>query len=103
MTRIPMTIDYFINGLEDGLLDLAMVLKSGTAKKGPELFQTDNETRIQQAHSGLDKSLIESNESLATLTKYDVHNTFETDNTRNKYHQFEAFIQRASKVFRKIL
>ena len=55
--------------------------------------------------------MIESSESLATLTKYDVHNTFEADHIRSKvslnfwlkfskffkYHQFESFVQRVSK------
>ena len=32
-----------------------------------------------------------------------MHNTFETENMRAKYHQFEAFIQRVSKVLSKEL
>ena len=72
--------------------------KSGHAKKTTEIFQTDSrpETRIQQAHllERDGKSLIESSESLATLTKYDVHNTFEADHIKSKvsFIRVKAFV-----------
>lgn len=63
-----------------------MVLKNGHARKAAELFHNENETKIQQAHNMEkdNRSLIESTESLATLTKYDVHHTFESENIRQK-------------------
>ena len=46
-----MTVDHFIGGLEDGLLDLALVLKQGRAKCKTFItneYFNENETRIQQ-------------------------------------------------------
>ena len=46
-----MTVDHFIGGLEDGLLDLALVLKQGRAKFKTFItneYFNENETRIQQ-------------------------------------------------------
>ena len=52
--RIPMTVDHFIGGLEDGLLDLALVLKQGRAKCKTFItneYFNENETRIQQGQT----------------------------------------------------
>ena len=85
-----------------------MVLKNGHARKAAELFHNENETKIQQAHNieKENRSLIESTESLATLTKYDVHHTFESENIRQKV-SFRSFqqkntilVQPISKVYR---
>ena len=66
-----------------------MVLKNGHARKTTDLFQNETETKIQQAHNMEkdNRSLIESTESLATLTKYDVHHTFESENIRQKVNR----------------
>ena len=74
-----------------------MVLKNGHARKAAELFHNENETKIQQAHNieKENRSLIESTESLATLTKYDVHHTFESENIRQKV-SFSTFRQKTN-------
>ena len=49
-----MTVDHFIGGLEDGLLDLALVLKQGRAKCKTFItneYFNENETRIQQGQN----------------------------------------------------
>ena len=49
-----MTVDHFIGGLEDGLLDLALVLKQGRAKCKTFItneYFNENETRIQQGQT----------------------------------------------------
>ena len=54
MERIPMTVDQFIDGLEDGLFDLALVLKQGRAKCKTFItneYFNENETRIQQGQT----------------------------------------------------
>ena len=38
-------------------------------------------------------NLISSNESLATLSKYDVQETFDNDKIKEKYTQFERFVE----------
>ena len=38
-------------------------------------------------------NLISSNESLATLSKYDVQETFDSDKIKEKYTQFERFVE----------
>ena len=38
-------------------------------------------------------NLISSNESLATLSKYDVQETFDNDKIKEKYSQFEKFVE----------
>ena len=111
--RIPMTVDHFIGGLEDGLLDLALVLKQGRAKCKTFItneYFNENETRIQQGRTNFSlcfdikvflatnmekdgMNLISSNESLATLSKYDVQETFDNDKIKEKYSQFEKFVE----------
>ena len=108
-----MTVDHFIGGLEDGLLDLALVLKQGRAKCKTFItneYFNENETRIQQGQTNcshyfqikivlatnMEKdgmNLISSNESLATLSKYDVQETFDNDKIKEKYSQFEKFVE----------
>ena len=108
-----MTVDHFIGGLEDGLLDLALVLKQGRAKCKTFItneYFNENETRIQQGQTNFSlcfdikivlatnmekdgMNLISSNESLATLSKYDVQETFDNDKIKEKYSQFEKFVE----------
>ena len=68
-----MTVDFFMGGLEDSLLDLALVLKNGKAKNKnnfiPSEFYTETETRIQQS-ANIEKdgiNLISSTERILDL------------------------------------